>query len=35
MGPIPVMTVERIGYGVKMRDLPDRPDELGIIPENR
>jgi len=25
------MTVERIGHGDGMRDLPDRSDELGII----
>jgi uncharacterized protein (TIGR00299 family) protein len=30
-GPVPDMTVERIGYGAGMRDLPDRPNVLRVV----
>jgi uncharacterized protein (TIGR00299 family) protein len=30
-GPLPSMTVERVGYGAGTRDLPDRPNLLRVI----
>jgi uncharacterized protein (TIGR00299 family) protein len=30
-GPLPPMTVERVGYGAGTRDLPDRPNLLRVI----
>ncbi len=30
-GPLPPMTVEKVGYGAGSRDLPDRPNLLRII----
>jgi uncharacterized protein (TIGR00299 family) protein len=30
-GPLPSMTVEKVGYGAGSRDLPDRPNLLRII----
>ena len=30
-GPMPPMTVDRVGYGVGTRDMPDRPNLLRII----
>jgi len=30
-GPMPPMTVDRVGYGVGTRDMPDRPNLLRIL----
>lgn len=34
-GPVPEMTIERIGYGAGIRDLPNRPNVLRVVVGSR